>query len=93
MPPRFSETVKILIELLHIEEQEEVINYNRKNDQFFRSDGFELISKQTNFILSSEKNKIDSKIKVDPQEMPPHPFMQREKTDSVSPYLRIPKID
>lgn len=45
MPPRFSETVKILIELLHIEEQEEVINLNIKNDQFFRSDGFELISK------------------------------------------------
>jgi hypothetical protein len=33
MPPRFSETLKVLIDLLQIEEQEQVIYYNySKND-------------------------------------------------------------
>ncbi|CAK84843.1 unnamed protein product (macronuclear) [Paramecium tetraurelia] len=75
MPPRFSETVKILFEILKLEEQQE-------SERLYLNPQFDQISRQANIIMNQEKKPIQHiqyKLQEDHQEMPPHPLLQAEQ--------------
>ncbi|CAD8132179.1 unnamed protein product [Paramecium octaurelia] len=75
MPPRFSETVKILFEILKLEEQQE-------SERLYMNPQFDQISRQANIIMNQEKKPIQHfqyKLQEDHQEMPPHPLLQVEQ--------------
>ncbi|CAD8055297.1 unnamed protein product [Paramecium sonneborni] len=90
MPPRFSETVKILFDILKLEEQQE-------SERLYMNQQFDQISRQANIIMNQEKKPIQHlqyKIQEDYQEIPPHPLMQAEqRQDSTKLDMTFEKVD
>ncbi|CAD8057691.1 unnamed protein product [Paramecium sonneborni] len=90
MPPRFSETVKTLFEILKLEEQQQ-------SERLYMNPQFDLISKQANIIMNQDKKPIQHlqyKLQEDYQEMPPHPLMHIEqRQDSTKLDIIFQKID
>ncbi|CAD8150180.1 unnamed protein product [Paramecium pentaurelia] len=90
MPPRFSETVRNLFEILKLEEQHE-------SDRLYMNPQFDLISRQANIIMNQDKKPTQNLQHLqqdDHQEMPPHPLMHiDQRQDSTKLDMIFEKVD